>query len=449
MEPKNLFDIGGTTVISATTTPPGGTNLFAIIGIIVVIIISALVVFLIIRRIFFPKWTPRFLRKWLTGVSARLLERAGVAPPVIHEFQSTMRQSDYPCPDQPGRVQSTRQTDGSYDYPMMSPPNKEDLWEIEPLSLQISSNKLGAGAYAVVFSGNLRGAPPVTKVFPTMQLSYVLSREQNEVAVKLTHPNAKKEEISEFLQEIVFMKELEYHPHLLSMLGCSSDPRYPVLITEYCERGDLLHLLRRIEDDNFKDTERLTINELLPIVWQVSDGLVYLTERKIIHRDVAARNVLITKENMAKLSDFGLCRYSNEMFYTTRGGKLPIKWMAPESLEFAIFSSKTDVWSFGVLLWEVYSLGKTPYCSVQSDEVLPYLRAGNRLGVPEKIPEWMTTMMQSCWESKPDDRPDISTIQKSFYAIMESDSNYGYLQFSKNYYTTSPQRAPPNEYVIS
>ncbi|CAJ0929542.1 unnamed protein product, partial [Mesorhabditis belari] len=452
-----------------TTTTAGkksGTNLFQVIGIIVVVLVISIFVFLIIRRLFFRNWAPRFVRRWFTNVSVRLLGSAGVQDHVIRDFESTMRKNDYPCPDEApkpptvGNVSLRRSDNGGYEYPVMSPMKREDLWEIEPLSLQISNQKLGAGAYAVVFSGTLRGAPPVTKVFPTMQLSYCLSTESNEVAVKLTHSNAKADDLMDFIQEIEFMKKLEYCPHLLSMLGCSTDPKYPVLITELCERGDLLHLVRDIENEAINETEKLKFNELLPLVWQVSDGLAYLKSRKIIHRDVAARNVLITGENMAKLSDFGLCRYNDQMFYTTRGGKLPIKWMAPESFEYAIFTSKTDVWSFGVLLWEVYSYGKTPYTSVQPDEMLKHLKDGGRLEIPERTPEWMVPLMASCWAEKADERPDIDTIQQAFYSMMEADADsYGYLQFSKNYYKVSPPdpsslpahtpSAKPNEYVIS
>ncbi|CAJ0558067.1 unnamed protein product, partial [Mesorhabditis spiculigera] len=235
-------------------------------------------------------------------------------------------------------------------------------------------------------AGKLPSFPKPSKKFP---LSYILSNEANYVAVKTVHGYSTAEERKEFLQEIEFMKKLEYHPHILSLIGCSSDAKFPLILTEHCELGDLLTLVRKLGAQYANEIKILEFNDLVPIAWQISDALTFLASKHIIHRDVAARNVLLNKHKMAKLSDFGLCRHSEELFYHSRGGKLPIKWMAPESIEFANFSTKSDVWSFGILLYEMYSFGKTPFHSLNQEDVLPHLKSEKRLMIPEDTPEWM------------------------------------------------------------
>lgn len=236
------------------------------------------------------------------------------------------------------------------------------------------------------------------------------------------------------LREIEFMKQLGYNPHILNIIGahtigCADNP---LLILEYCANGSLLSHLRsgvgpRRQSVDSSDippppsysdisteyagassmgtgeqhsphlqrklhpTEAMTEEQerrfFLKLAWQISDALVYLAGKGYIHRDVAARNVLLTAEMDAKLSDFGLCRYSAEAFYTTQGGRLPIKWTAPEALNKAEFSPKSDVWSYGVLLFEIFSHGKPPYEHVQAADMLQHLAGGARLERPERCPE--------------------------------------------------------------
>ncbi|CAJ0929814.1 unnamed protein product, partial [Mesorhabditis belari] len=168
--------------------------------------------------------------------------------------------------------------------------------------------------------------------------------QEHTVAIKMAHLKANEKDKADLLQEIEFMKTLE---------------------------------------------DKLTDDDLVPLAWQISDALSYLSSRKMIHRDVAARNVLLAGTKMAKLSDFGLCRLSDEMFYTTKGGKLPIKWMAPESLEFGVFTEKTDVWSFGVFLYELFTYGAVPYIGVDPELMLSHLKDQKTMHLPDAAPEIM------------------------------------------------------------
>ncbi|CAJ0952310.1 unnamed protein product, partial [Mesorhabditis belari] len=197
---------------------------------------------------------------------------------------------------------------------------------------------------AIVRRGYLEGIPPVARIYPSLQLSYFLGNDGNDVAVKSPHEQATHANREEFLAEIEFMKQLPFHPHILSLVGCSTNPDYPLIVTGICELGALLSLLRQMDPEHLKYEESpLEFDDLVPIGWQISDALVFLSAKEIVHRDVAARNVLVTKDKTAKLSDFGLCRFQKDMVAGVRDGKFPIKWMAPEAIEFADFSPECDV----------------------------------------------------------------------------------------------------------
>ncbi|ETN71102.1 protein tyrosine kinase [Necator americanus] len=233
------------------------------------------------------------------------------------------------------------------------------------------------------------------------------------------------------------MKNLGYHTHIISMLGCVSCPQNPMILVEYCEYGDLLHFLRNNRNhvimckDDVCPTDAdicLRIKDLVSIAWQVSDGMTYLSSKNFIHRDVAARNVLLTKQLVAKVSDFGLGRYADSALYTARGGRLPFKSMAVEALKFYEFSEKTDVWAFGILLFEIFSLGDVPYPTVQPTDMISYIEQGNRPPQPEKCPNEIFGLMERCWKAIPDDRPIFAEIRGELTILLNiDDESYGYL----------------------
>ncbi|CAJ0926968.1 unnamed protein product, partial [Mesorhabditis belari] len=268
-------------------------------------------------------------------------------------------------------------------------------------------------------------------------LSYFLGNDGNDVAVKSPHEQATHANREEFLAEIEFMKQLPFHPHILSLVGCSTNPEYPLIVTGICELGALLSLLRQMDPEHLNYEESpLEFDDLVPIGWQISDALVFLSAKEIVHRDVAARNVLVTKDKTAKLSDFGLCRFQKDMVAGVRDGKFPIKWMAPEAIEFADFSPECDVWSFGVLLYEMYNYGKSPWSDVEPAELLPLLKEGKRLKIPFTAPEFILKTSATCWEENPEDRPRFEDIRERFYKEMEDHAKlYGYLDVCKRYYT--------------
>uniref|UniRef100_A0A914V2D8 Protein kinase domain-containing protein n=1 Tax=Plectus sambesii TaxID=2011161 RepID=A0A914V2D8_9BILA len=144
----------------------------------------------------------------------------------------------------------------------------------------------------------------------------------------------------------------------------------------------------------------------------------FLSSKGYIHRDVAARNVLVDENKVAKIGDFGLCRLMDTATYTTRGGRLPIKWMAPESLQNYQFTTKSDIWSFGVLLYELFSLGDVPYSWVQPADMIDYLRSGKRPDKPEHCADNVYSIMQECWKDKPDERPFFSDLKMKLGTLL-------------------------------
>ncbi|CAJ0914752.1 unnamed protein product, partial [Mesorhabditis belari] len=167
-------------------------------------------------------------------------------------------------------------------------------------------------------------------------------------------------------------------------------------------------------------TNVIFVEDLYRIAWEVASALEFLASKNVLHRDVAARNILLTSQKTSKLSDFGLSRSSNKALYTSHGGCLPIKWTALEAIEFGIFTEKADVWSFGVLLWEMFSFGDTPYEDLEPSRLLGELKKGFRLVPPHRTPTQISEVMTSCWKTRLTNRPTFQTITQKLSSFNES-----------------------------
>ncbi|KAK8385153.1 hypothetical protein O3P69_012149 [Scylla paramamosain] len=251
---------------------------------------------------------------------------------------------------------------------------------------------LGSGAFGEVFEGTacvLPGRPDVTKV-----------------AIKTLRKGATEGEKVEFLKEAQLMSHFQ-HEHILRLLAVCTDHDPFFLILELMEGGDLLSYLRTSRGSDVG----LTLGDLVDMCLDVAKGCVYLEEMHYVHRDLAARNCLVSttdpQSRIVKIGDFGLARdiYKNDYYRKEGEGLLPVRWMSPESLIDGVFTSHSDVWAFGVLLWEILTLGQQPYPARTNLEVLHHVRSGGTLTRPPGCPEELHKLMERCWSYSPERRP--------------------------------------------
>ena len=203
--------------------------------------------------------------------------------------------------------------------------------------------------------------------------------------------------------------------------------RRPYVIIPFMAKGDLKAYLKSVREkalNSLELPEELSEILLARMSLDVTRGMEYMTNKRYVHRDLAARNCILDAELNIKVSDFGLSReiYVDD-YYRHVGGKLPAKWMAPESLDDGIYDEKTDVWAFGVTLWEIYSLGRNPYPGVGNHEILKFLQEGNkRMEKPKLCPVEIYDLMQYCWQFKPDQRPKFDIITNYLESLKNLES---------------------------
>ncbi|KAL6485403.1 hypothetical protein MHYP_G00047950 [Metynnis hypsauchen] len=285
--------------------------------------------------------------------------------------------------------------------------NTVDQWEIPRSSVQLLQ-KLGAGQFGEVYEG--------------------VWNHTTSVAVKTLKPGSMDAE--DFLRGVEIMKKLR-HPKLIQLYAVCTVGEPIYIITELMSNGRLLEYLR-------KDRRTaLHLSVQIEMAAQVAAGMAYLELQNCIHTDLTARNVLVGKNNVCKLTAFGLSRVFMEqnnrrddaeeeypVYEAREGTKFPVKWTAPEAIHDNKFSIKSDVWSFGILLYEIMTFGQIPYSTLTNSQVVQKLRSGYRMSCPANCPKLLYDIMMDCWKETPANRPTFETLQWKLEDFFDLDVNH-------------------------
>ncbi|CAH8539426.1 unnamed protein product [Heterobilharzia americana] len=313
-------------------------------------------------------------------------------------------------------------------------------WTISMNDLTVDINSpLGRGSFGMVYKGRImRLSTPasqqlfVNSIGNSKDLTYSSKCVMSwgsvgfKVAVKTLFSASNIDDVREFFNEASFMKDLRCR-YIVQFLGITfrKVSSHPVIVMEYMAFGDLATYLRqRMSKD---DCPQGSIEPQLAINWanQLANGMNYLSELHIIHRDLAARNCLVDSTLTVKIADFGLARLMNNREYYRKIGqaRLPIRWMSPEALSSAYFTSKSDVWSYGVVLWEIATFASLPYPGLSHEEVMQFVINGGHLSLsdcPTKFPSILLTLMNMCWEMEPAKRPTFNEIISELEPLISS-----------------------------
>ncbi|XP_004677498.1 PREDICTED: muscle, skeletal receptor tyrosine-protein kinase isoform X3 [Condylura cristata] len=296
------------------------------------------------------------------------------------------------------------------------------------LSLEYPRNNIeyvrdiGEGAFGRVFQARAPGLLPYEPF--TM------------VAVKMLKEEASADMQADFQREAALMAEFD-NPNIVKLLGVCAVGKPMCLLFEYMAYGDLNEFLRSMSPHarcslshsdltmraplSSPGPPALSCAEQLCIARQVAAGMAYLSERKFVHRDLATRNCLVGENMVVKIADFGLSRniYSADYYKANENDAIPIRWMPPESIFYNRYTTESDVWAYGVVLWEIFSYGLQPYYGMAHEEVIYYVRDGNILSCPANCPLELYNLMRLCWSKLPTDRPSFTSIHRILERMCE------------------------------
>uniref|UniRef100_A0A8K9VFA2 Tyrosine-protein kinase receptor n=1 Tax=Oncorhynchus mykiss TaxID=8022 RepID=A0A8K9VFA2_ONCMY len=280
-----------------------------------------------------------------------------------------------------------------------------DEWEV--LREKITMNReLGQGSFGMVYEGVAKGV--------------VKDEPETCVAIKTVNESASMRERIEFLNEASVMKEFNCH-HVVRLLGVVSQGQPTLVIMELMTKGDLKSHLRSLRPSQSYSLNLPPLKKIIQMAGEIADGMSYLNANKFVHRDLAARNCMVADDYTVKIGDFGMTRDIYETDYYRKGGKglLPVRWMSPESLKDGVFTTTSDVWSFGVVLWEIATLAEQPYQGMSNEQVLHFVMDGGLLDKPDNCPDMLFELMRMCWQYNPKMRPSFLEIINSIKEELE------------------------------
>ncbi|XP_018365757.1 PREDICTED: fibroblast growth factor receptor homolog 1-like isoform X2 [Trachymyrmex cornetzi] len=317
----------------------------------------------------------------------------------------------------------------------------DNSWEV-PREYLTLGNTLGEGAFGKVVRAEINiGKPGIPNV----------------IAVKMLKEGHTDTDMVDLVSEMEVMKIIGKHVNIINLLGVCSQNGPLYVIVEFAPHGNLRDFLREHRPSlgyepaigqELKERKTLTQKDLVSFAYQVARGMEYLSSKRCIHRDLAARNVLVSDEYVLKIGDFGLARdlHSNDYYRKKTDGRLPVKWMAPEALFHRVYTTQSDVWSYGILLWEIMTLGGTPYPSVPSVEKLfQLLRTGHRMEKPPCCSIEIYMLMRDCWSYQPSERPTFVELVEDLDRILTITANEEYLDLGLPQLDTPPSSQESSE----
>ncbi|KAM9759685.1 macrophage-stimulating protein receptor-like isoform 2-T2 [Menidia menidia] len=278
--------------------------------------------------------------------------------------------------------------------------------------------------------------------FGTVYHGYLIdsNKQETHCAVKSLNRITDLGEVDQFLREGIIMKGF-HHPNILSLLGIMLPKEgLPLVVLPYMKHGDVRHFIR-------SEQRNPTVKDLIGFGLQVAMGMEYLAQKKFVHRDLAARNCMLDETFTVKVADFGMARdvYDKEYYsiQNHRKAKLPVKWMAIESLQTQKFTTKSDVWSYGILMWELLTRGASPYPDVDPYDITHYLLKGRRLPQPQYCPDTLYSIMLACWDPEPDCRPSFHGLVTEVDHILSCLEGEHYINLKVTYVNLDQPRPYP------
>ncbi|KAG7244429.1 hypothetical protein INR49_031171 [Caranx melampygus] len=279
--------------------------------------------------------------------------------------------------------------------------------------------------------------------FGTVYHGYLIdsNKQETHCAVKSLNRITDLREVDQFLREGIIMKGF-HHPNILSLLGIMLPKEgLPLVVLPYMKHGDVRHFIR-------SEKRNPTVKDLIGFGLQVAKGMEYLAQKKFVHRDLAARNCMLDETFTVKVADFGMARdiYDKEYYSIQdhKRAKLPVKWMAIESLQTQKFTTKSDVWSYGILMWELLTRGASPYPDVDPYDITHYLLKGRRLPQPQFCPDTLYSIMLTCWDPEPECRPSFSSLVTEVQHILSCLEGEHYISLKVTYVNLNQPRPYPS-----
>ncbi|XP_022097118.1 angiopoietin-1 receptor-like isoform X2 [Acanthaster planci] len=282
-------------------------------------------------------------------------------------------------------------------------------WEIKWKNLVVEDTVLGQGNFGEVRSGTVNIDGKITKT-----------------AIKVLKGHTSKTDREDFMEEFRTMTNIGYHPNVVSLLGACPHEDDLYVALEYLPKGDLRSYLRRDRLQSDSDEGALSSTQLIKFALDIAKGMKHLAMSGVIHRDLAARNILLDERLVAKVSGFGLSR-GQDIYVQTSMRRVPTRWLAIESLIDHTYTTQSDVWSFGILLWEIASIGGTPYPSIASKSLTDELKDGYRMSKPPNCDDKIYSLMLRCWEEHPSHRPTFSDLVRILSEMDDNKTEHTYL----------------------